>query len=271
MATKVIGINCLYSSSLVEIPFNEKAGVKSGDQVVFKDIDGKEEYGVVKFVEKDAVFEENVLSASKILRQTTANDIQKVESHMVQGDRALDVCKKLIGDLNLEMAVFKAKYSFDGNKISFLFTADERVDFRDLVKDLAMRLKKQIHLRQIGPRDKAKLIGGYGKCGRNLCCSSFLEKMESINMEMVRDQGLEGKGSSKLSGACSKLLCCLKYEVDAYRDLRKGMPEISRRVKTKKGEGIVIALDILNQKAKVLFENNESMVLDVKEIDKVIK
>lgn len=277
MATKVTGIECAYSSSLLEIPYSEKADVKPGDDVIFKDSEGKEEYGVVKYINKEAADEETVLSSSKILRPATANDMQKVASHELQAEQALGTCKKLVDKLGLDMYVFKASYSFDGSKAHFLFTADERVDFRELVKELAKKLKKQIHLRQIGPRDKAKLIGGYGRCGRALCCYTFLERLESINMDMVRVQGLESKGSSKLSGACGKLLCCLRYEVEEYRKLRENLPEIGSIVKLKRSvpvsvkEGTVIGLDVLNQKVKLQVEGEDNLILDAGKIDKVIK
>ena len=278
MATKVIGIHCAYSSSVVEVPYSEKIEVVAGEEIIFKDEDGREEFGVVRYVNQEASDPEGVLSDSKILRRATANDLQKAESHFEQAGRALDSCKKLVEKFELDMNIFRAGYSFDGNKVHFTFTADERVDFRELVKELAKILKKQIHLRQIGPRDKAKLVGGFGRCGRALCCKTFLGKLESINMEMVREQGLESKGSSKLSGACSKLLCCLKYEVEAYRELRKGLPLVGSTVRLKKGvspsfnEGFVAAVDVLNQKLRVLFsEKDGGLVIGPGDVDKVLK
>jgi cell fate regulator YaaT (PSP1 superfamily) len=132
-------------------------------------------------------------------------------------------------------------------------------------------------LRQVGPRDKAKIVGGYGKCGRTLCCSTFLGRLESISMDMVRDQGLESKGSSKLSGACGKLLCCLRYEVETYRFLRTSIPDIGSIVKLKKHvlssskDGQVVGFDVLNQRVKIITSEKEFMVLDAKDIDKIVK
>lgn len=273
MVTKVIGIESAYSSTVMEIPHNDKFGVIVGDEVIFKDSEEKEEYGIIKYVNRDSAGEDKILFTSKILRKATANDVQKVDSHIELSRNAINKCKDLIEDLDLQMNVFRAGYSFDGNRVQFMFTSDDRVDFRDLVKDLAKTLQKQIHLRQIGPRDKAKYIGGFGKCGRPLCCSTWLGKLESINMEMVRMQALESKGSSKLSGACGKLLCCLKYEVEAYRDLRKGMPKIGSvlRVKKQSGNATVVAVDILNQKIKVVLENGDYITVKVAEIDKMVK
>lgn len=277
MANKVIGIDCAYSSSLIEIPDSGKGGIEVGDKVIFKDEEGKEEYGIVKYANQPSADEDKILFTSKILRRATANDLQKVESHLEQTDRALSVCKKLVKDLGLEMNIFRVGYSFDGSKVHFTFTADERVDFRDLVKELARALKKQIHLRQIGPRDKAKIIGGYGRCGRSLCCNTFLGKLMSINMEMVREQGLESKGSSKLSGACGKLLCCLRYEVEAYKELRKNIPAIGSTIQLKKSvspekSGFVFAVDVLNQKIRVqLGDKEDSITIGPGDIEKIIK
>lgn len=272
MKIKAVGIDCGYNSSVVEIPYNEGFAFKEGEEVIFKDSEEREEYGVIKYINRESADADGVLLTSKILRKATANDIQKVESHIDLSKAAMKKCGEIISGLGLQMNVFRSSYSFDGNKIHFMFTADDRVDFRDLVKELAKVLQKQIHLRQIGPRDKAKLIGGYGKCGRPLCCSTWLGKLESIGMEMVRMQALESKGSSKLSGSCGKLLCCLKYEVEAYRDLRKKMPNFGAFVKLKGGgECTVIALDILNQKVKVVLEGGETAVVEVKEIEKVLR
>jgi cell fate regulator YaaT (PSP1 superfamily) len=277
MDTKTTGIFCTYDLSLVELPFSEKPEVRPGDQVIFRDGEGKEEFGVIRYVNQNAGDKETVLTSSNILRKATANDLQKMESHAEQGTLALDGCSSLIEKLNLQMTAFRAMFSFDGSKIHFMFTADERVDFRDLVKELASKLKKQIHLRQVGPRDKAKMTGGFGRCGRTLCCNSFLDKLESINMEMVRDQGLESKGSSKLSGSCGKLLCCLKYEVEAYRDLRKELPQIGSIVRLKKTtpfsrkDGRVSGIDVLNRKLRVDLEDGECAVIVFDDVEKIIK
>ncbi|MDD3861952.1 MAG: regulatory iron-sulfur-containing complex subunit RicT [Candidatus Gracilibacteria bacterium] len=231
----------------------------------------------MRYLDREISDPEKVLKNSKILRRLTPNDEQKIENHFEQAKGALDECIKLIAKYELSMQAFRASYSFDGSKVHFMFVSDDRVDFRELVKDLAKILKKQIYLRQVGPRDKAKFVGGYGKCGRKLCCNSFLNRLESINMEMVRDQALEGKGSPKLSGACGKLLCCLKYEVETYRELKKGLPSIGSIVRLKKSfftsgpSADVIGLDILNRKLKVRTEEGEIAVIDFSEVDKVLK
>ena len=274
METKVVGIESGCLLEIIEVPYSEKySGFRRGDEVIYKDKEEKEEYGLVKYVNRETKNKDTILFTSKILRKATPNDIQKVESNINIAKSSLVKCNKIVKGLGLEMSVFRAGYSFDGSKVFFLFTADDRVDFRELVKELAKEFKKQVQLHQIGPRDKAKLMGGYGKCGRPLCCTTWLGKLESISMEMVREQALEGKGSSKLSGSCGKLLCCLKYEVGAYKELRKSLPSIGYIVVLKnkhkdfdKKEAKVIGLDILNQKIKLLFGPNEYAVVGAEDV-----
>jgi cell fate regulator YaaT (PSP1 superfamily) len=273
---KVIGVDCCFSGVILEIP-EGAFKVVAGDKVIFKDEEGKEEFGIVRYRERPAVDEKRVLSDSKILRKATENDVQKWENYNERSGSALSACENLVKTHELEMQAFRASYSFDGNKVHFMFTADDRVDFRDLVKDLAKILKKQIYLRQVGPRDKAKIVGGFGKCGRSLCCKSFLPRLESVNMEMVRAQGLESKGSSKLSGVCGKLLCCLKYEVELYKELRSEFPSIESVLKLKKSatypgaSGRLVAIDVLNGKLKMILETGEFVVVEIKEMEKVVK
>lgn len=272
MATKVVGIECGYSSSVLEMPLIDKYDFQPGEDVIFRDAEDKEEYGAIKYIGRSAVDEGKILFTSRIVRRATPNDIQKVENHIEMARHALEQCKSILQKTELDMNIFRAGYSFDGTKVHFMFTSEDRVDFRDLVKELAKVLQKQIHLRQIGPRDKAKMIGGYGKCGRPLCCTTWMHDMESIGMEMVRAQALESKGSAKLSGTCGKLLCCLKYEVEAYRALRKSLPNLGAKVQVVShgGPGTIIALDILNQKAKIVFEGGEIATVNRADIEKVL-
>lgn len=276
MAQKVIGIECGFSGVVLEIPFQGKEEIIAGDEVIFRDADGAEEFGVIRFVDKETADKNKILFRSKILRRATPHDVQVVERAIDQAKQALRACRDLVASYELDMQVFQAGLSFDGKKARFLFTSEDRVDFRDLVKDLAKTVKKQIYLRQVGPRDKAKVVGGFGKCGRELCCSTFLGSLESITMEMARIQGLEGKGSSKLSGSCGKLLCCLKYEVQAYRELKNKLPSIGSIVALNKSvtkgrpEGRVVGLDILNQKVKVYSKDEEYLVVGAEDVESVL-
>lgn len=266
---RMLEVNSGYLGTVVMVPWNDAVIVSAGDEVIFRDETGAEEYGVVVKVKSEELKVKSLKEKSGlgILRKATANDIQKVDSLIKAAVDGLKVCNELAEEAKVEMNFFRAGYSFDGLRAHFMFTAEDRVDFRELLRLMARALKKQINLKQIGPRDKAKLIGGFGKCGRPLCCNTWLDAMDSINMEMVRVQALESKGSSKLSGACGKLLCCLKYEVEAYKDLRRGLPRIGEQVELNTGaSGRVIAVDILNQKVKVALGTGESVVIQVKEL-----
>lgn len=277
MSEKVVSIYDTYGFKNFEIPFTDKILLRPGDEIIFKDAEDREEFGIVKSVDRPSVSEEGVSHNIKILRPATANDVQRYENFKELSKNAVKSCLDFVKKYSLDMQVFAANYSFDGSRLLFMFTADERIDFRDLVKDLAKTFQKQIYLRQIGPRDKSKIVGGFGKCGRSLCCNSFLNRLESINMEMVRLQALEGKGSSKLSGVCGKLLCCLKYEANAYKDLRSKLPDIDDTVKIKRGitapasSGRVVSLDVLNQKLKLYFpEAEEYQVFSASDIEQVV-
>lgn len=275
--SNVIGIECHFSGTIVEIPHLESYDFIPGDRIIYKDEEEKEEFGTIRYLNRETIDKDKVIWTSKILRRVTPHDLQKIENHLEDSKGALTACRKLVEKYALNMQAFRASFSFDASKVHFMFVSDDRVDFRELVKDLAKVLKKQIYLRQVGPRDKAKFITGYGKCGRQFCCSSFLTKLESINMEMVRDQSLESKGSPKLSGACGKLLCCLKYELQTYREMKKGLPRVGSVIRLKKSflatgpTANVIALDILNRKIKIKTEEGEIMIIEPDSIDKILK
>jgi len=272
MSDKIIGINCPYEGAVVEIPQPTKQTYEIGDKIVFSYGDAKEEFGVVCHTDhekekNDKLYFKNGL----VLRKVTANDIQKIENNVERGKAASEFCKKEISTMELNMQLFRTFYSFDGTKINFIFTSEGRVDFRELVKKLARKFNKQIHLQQIGPRDKAKLVSGFGRCGQRLCCNKFLNKFESISMDMVREQNMANKGSAKLSGCCGKLLCCLQYEVDLYKALRENIPPLGSKVLTKEDQGSVIGIDVLNQKVKIIVDDKDTKIIDVKDIKKVEK
>ena len=247
-----------------------------GEMLVFKNEDGYEEVGKIVYISKKSDKRDATKGGAKILRKTTAHDLQKFDAGRARGDEAVATCAKLAVKHGLDMQPFYGMNSFDGIRANVMFTAEDRVDFRELVKDLAKALQKQIHLKQIGPRDKAKITDGFGRCGRKFCCRGFLPKLESISMDMVRAQSLESKGSSKLSGACGKLLCCLKYEVEAYKDLKDNLPPMGSKVKLKKpfmgthDSGAVVSLDVLNQNVKLYFGDREYATVSNDEIAKII-
>ncbi len=273
----IVGIFDFYDLGVFETHVKEGEPVNSGEMVIFKNEEGAEEIGKVMYISDDSKNIDILKDKTKLIRKATAHDLQKLEANKDRGEDAIKTCVELIKGYDLEMYPFYAIYSLDGARVNIVFTADDRVDFRELVKDLAKKLQKQIHLKQIGPRDKAKIVDGFGRCGRRFCCKGVLPKLESITMEMVRSQALEGKGSAKLSGACGKLLCCLRYEVEAYSELRSNLPSVGSFVKLKKpvigshDEGVVIGIDVLAQKVKLDLGNREYASAKVDEIAKVTK
>jgi len=267
---KIISIFDQFMRKEINIPQPEGTSPKAGDFIVYNDDENRENIGRIHYVNREEKNKEKTLKAYSYLRKATAHDKQKMETLREKSKTAMVECKKRIKEHKLDMLLEFTEYSLDGNRINFIFTSDDRVDFRELVKDLAKTFQKQIHLQQIGPRDKARIVTGVGKCGKPLCCAGWLKNLQSITMDMVRSQGLESKGSTKLSGACGKLMCCLRYEVEEYKQLRKNLPKIGSIVKVKKGEGQVISLDILNQKVRVLFHDRSFETIPVSDIKKVV-
>jgi cell fate regulator YaaT (PSP1 superfamily) len=191
----------------------------------------------------------------KIIRVATEDDYKVHQKNLESAKKALKDCNELIKKHNLDMRLLNASFTFDRKQLVFNFLSDNRVDFRGLVRDLAQIYKTRIELRQIGVRDKAKVAGGIGPCGRVLCCAKFLSAFDSVSINMAKNQNL-ALNPSKINGACGRLLCCLNYEDDNYKALRKGMPDIGKTIKTPHGEGKVTAIDILNRTYKVYVEEH---------------
>ncbi|MCD6109464.1 stage 0 sporulation protein [bacterium] len=267
---KVISIFDQFMRKEISIPQPDGIHPEAGDFVVYRDDENRENIGRIHYVNREEKNEDKILTKYSYLRKATAHDKQKMETLGQKATEAMIKCKKKIKEHKLDMLLEFTEYSLDGSRINFIFTSDDRVDFRELVKDLAKIFQKQIHLQQIGPRDKARIVTGVGKCGKPLCCASWLKDLQSITMDMVRSQSLESKGSAKLSGACGKLMCCLRYEVDEYKKLKKNLPKIGSVVKVKKGEGQVISLDILNQKVRVLFPDRSFESIPASDIKKIV-
>ena len=182
-----------------------------------------------------------------VLRVSSKNDYNTYMRNLKDAKGALEFAKKLIIEQNIDMRILDASFTLDRKQLTFNFIADERVDFRNLVKDIAAKYKTRIELHQMGVRDKSKEIGGLGQCGRELCCSKFLNGMETISINMAKNQNI-ALNPSKINGSCGRLLCCLAYEDDVYSDHRKDLPKMGQNVKTPDGEGRVISLDVLNKK-----------------------
>ena len=195
-----------------------------------------------------------------VLRITSKKDYLQHLNNIKDAKNAIIKAQKLINNMKLNMKIVDANYTFDRNQLIFRFLADDRVDFRQLAKELGAMFKTRIELRQIGIRDKAKEIGGIGPCGRFLCCSTFLTDFNSVSINMAKNQML-ALNPTKINGLCGRLLCCLNYEDEVYTENRKTMPELGQIVKTPSGSGKVISLDILNKKYKVLV-NDTVVVMD---------
>lgn len=189
----------------------------------------------------------------KILRRIEETDLRQVERNASREEEAFRFCLERIKARGLSMKLIRTEVLHGGNKAIFYFSAEGRIDFRELVKDLAHKFHLRIEMRQVGVRDEAKLMGGVGACGRELCCSTWLKDFAPVSLKMAKDQNL-ALNPHKVSGVCGRLMCCLSYEEDSYRELRKGLPKVGRRVMTPKGEGEVRELDVLRQRVRVSFE-----------------
>ena len=232
--------------------------IRRGSHVIVETVRGIE-YGQVvlpiRFVKEDEV----VLPLKQIIRIATQEDKRQAERNRIAAKQALKICHEKIQKHALEMKLIDAEYTFDRNKIIFYFSADGRVDFRELVRDLAAVFRTRIELRQIGVRDEAKLLGGIGPCGRVLCCSSFLGDFEPVSIKMAKDQSLS-LNPSKISGLCGRLMCCLKFENDSYEDAKVAIPDIGEEVLTPDGNGRVVVLDLLERRVQVELFDSGNMV-----------
>lgn len=199
--------------------------------------------------------DELVLPLKKVIRAATEDDFKIVEENRKKEKKAFEICEKKIAQHKLEMRLIDVEYTFDCAKIIFYFTSDGRVDFREIVKDLASVFRTRIELRQIGVRDESKMVGGLGMCGRALCCSTFLDGFQPVSIKMAKEQGLS-LNPAKISGTCGRLMCCLKYEQDSYEYLLRTTPKVGAIVKTHDGKGIVTEVNILKGTLKVSLENN---------------
>ncbi|RCX18282.1 cell fate regulator YaaT (PSP1 superfamily) [Anaerobacterium chartisolvens] len=208
------------------------------------------EYGLVVVPNRDVPDEEIVAPLKKVIRIATEEDGKHAEDNDRREKEAFDICLQKIRAHNLNMKLIDVEYTFDNNKVLFYFTADGRVDFRELVKDLAAVFKTRIELRQIGVRDESKMMGGIGICGRVLCCKSFLGEFQPVSIKMAKEQGLS-LNPTKISGTCGRLMCCLKYEQDAYDEILRRVPKVGAIVETPEGNGTVMAVSLLKEMLKV--------------------
>ena len=249
--------------------FNPKGlRIRKGDKVIVETAQG-EEYGEVVIPNRKVENDKIVTPLKKVIRISNYKDHKHFnECKRIEKD-AFNICQKKIKQHKLDMNLTDVEYKFDNSKILFYFTADGRVDFRELVKDLASIYKIRIELRQIGVRDEVKRIGGNGVCGRELCCCTFLSDFQAVSIKMAKEQNVS-LNPSKISGNCGRLMCCLKYENDVYEEKLKELPHIGAIVRTQDGEGEIDNLEILKEKVRVKIKDGEGYFYkkyDVKDIE----
>ena len=239
---KIVGIKFKDAGKLYYFsPGGHKVDV--GDNVIVETARGLE-FGKVTLAETEVKESEIVAPLKSIIRIANERDKKKHKENLAKKEEAMRLCQEKVDAHGLEMKLIDVEYTFDNSKVVFYFTADGRVDFRELVKDLAAVFRMRIELRQIGVRDEAKMLGGVGNCGRGLCCNTWLSDFEPVSIKMAKVQNLS-LNPSKISGICGRLMCCLKFENEVYTHLKKGMPSVGERVKTPDGMAVVTDVNIL--------------------------
>jgi cell fate regulator YaaT (PSP1 superfamily) len=228
--------------------------IKKYDNVIVETARGLE-FGEVVIGVREVSEDDIVSPLKKVIRIASSEDKDKNINNKEREKEAFDICLKKIEDHGLSMKLIDVEYTFDNSKVIFYFVADGRIDFRELVKDLAAIFRTRIELRQIGVRDESKMIGGLGPCGRSMCCSTFLGDFEPVSIKMAKEQSLS-LNPTKISGVCGRLMCCLNYEQSTYEDIRKRTPIVGSIVKTPDGEGEVVENNILIEKVKVRIKVN---------------
>ena len=218
-----------------------------GDHIIIDTTRG-EEFGICVGGNHKIPPKNVVAPLRKVLRRATPQDEKTIQENRAKEKRAFEVCQQKIAEHGLDMQLVSAEVAFDGSKILFYFTADERVDFRELVKNLASVFRTRIELRQIGVRDKARMVGGLGICGRPFCCASFLDDFQPVSIKMAKTQNLS-LNPTKISGTCGRLMCCLKYEQDAYEDLIRSSPRMDSFVDTPEGRGTVVEVELQEERS----------------------
>ncbi len=261
--TEVIGVVFKQAGEIFYFTFDNQE-IKEGDQVIVKTKRGIE---IGKVVVGPQKIDESEFDAEfkPIKRKASLSDLKQASQNQKEAEKAFDICLKKIDKHGLPMKLIDSEYTFDKGKLLFYFTADGRVDFRELVKDLASVFRTRIELRQIGVRDETKMMGGIGPCGRKLCCSNFLRDFESISIRMAKKQDLS-LNPEKISGICGRLMCCLNYEVDYYQEMKKKLPNLGQKVKTEFGIGKIEDVNIIKKTLKIRLANNERAEVPIDDV-----
>jgi cell fate regulator YaaT (PSP1 superfamily) len=232
--------------------------IADGEFVVVETVRGIE-FGKVVITKKQVDIHDVVLPLKRVIRIAESKDKLIVQENKRAAKEAYDVCRQKVNQHSLDMKLVDVEYTFDRNKVIFYFTADGRIDFRELVKDLAAIFKTRIELRQIGVRDEAKMLGGIGPCGRMLCCSTFLGDFEPVSIKMAKDQNLS-LNPAKISGLCGRLMCCLKYENDDYETAKEQLPDLGNMIETPHGAGKVVGINILEKVLQIELQDSERVI-----------
>ncbi len=241
--------------------FKSDTDYKENDEVIV-DTQNGEQYGKIISVSEKS---KSDVSYNDVIRIANKEDKKIHSDNLKDAIKACNKCKEFVKELNLDMYVINAAYNFDRSQLLINFSADDRVDFRELAKKLAGAYRTRIELRQVGARDKARQIGGIGICGQKLCCSNFLNQIESISMSKAKSQNL-ALNPSKINGACGRLLCCLCYEADEYKRCSKGLKQVGTIIKYKGEDATIVSVDILNRKYKI-FLDDEKITINAKDIE----
>lgn len=263
---KVVGVRFKKAGKIYYFDPNN-IEINKGESVIVETARGVE-FGECVIACKEISEEEIVAPLKTVLRVATEDDIKKHEENKSKETEAFETCLKKIQHHGLDMKLIDVEYTFDNNKVIFYFTSDGRVDFRELVKDLATIFKTRIELRQIGVRDEAKMIGGLGPCGRTLCCSTFLGDFASVSIKMAKEQNLS-LNPTKISGICGRLMCCLNYEQSAYEDIRKRLPKVGAIVETSEGRGEVVSNSVVKESVKVKLNNKGEEYIELFKIEDI--
>lgn len=258
---KVVGV-CFREAGKIYYFHPANFDIAAGDNVIVETARGME-FGTAVIVDKDVTDNKYTSKMKSVTRLADDADFYIHAENLKRAQDALDICKIKIKEHHLEMKLVDCEYTFDGSKIVFYFTAEDRIDFRMLVKDLASIFRTRIELRQIGVRDQAKMIGGLGQCGQQCCCSRFLDEFSPVSIKMAKEQSLS-LNPTKISGTCGRLMCCLNYEQEVYRDHLKDMPRGGALVSTIDGEGIVVETNTLQKTVKVrIRDENGTETVDI--------
>lgn len=242
--------------------------VKVGDHVIVETARGIEYGSVVQGI-REVADDKVIMPLKSVIRIATEEDDKKAIENNEKEKKAFKICKEKIAKHGLEMKLIETEYTFDNNKVLFYFTADGRIDFRELVKDLASVFKTRIELRQVGVRDETKMLGGIGICGRPLCCNTYLSEFIPVSIKMAKEQSLS-LNPTKISGICGRLMCCLKNEQEAYEELNSNLPDIGEKVKTFDGfKGEVVSVNVLRQKVKIIVEVDDEREIKEYAIDEL--